>query len=133
MIFGCVDHRDDRDHLAPHRLLLARRSRRALGRALRHTTTGTSRSSAPSTTFNKDGRCTICGAPEDLERGESRENYAYSFIHGAYPTEEMKDMKFDVIVGNPPYQIGTEGTAHGIDRSTTGSSNRRSRWTRGTS
>src|SRR4051794_23189596 len=28
-----------------------------------------------------DGRCTLCGAPEDLERGESRENYAYSFIH----------------------------------------------------
>lgn len=57
----------------------------------------------------KDGRCTVCGAPEDLERGESRENYAYAFIHGAYPTKEMTDMKFDVIVGNPPYQIGTEG------------------------
>ncbi len=55
------------------------------------------------------GRCRICGAPEDLERGETRENYAYAFIHGAYPTEEMKDMNFDVIVGNPPYQIGTEG------------------------
>ncbi len=55
------------------------------------------------------GRCQICGAPEELERGESRENYAYAFIHGAYPTEEMEEMKFDVIVGNPPYQIGTEG------------------------
>jgi site-specific DNA-methyltransferase (adenine-specific) len=54
-------------------------------------------------------RCQICGAPEDLERGSARENYAYAFIHGAYPTEEMGDMKFDVIVGNPPYQIGTEG------------------------
>lgn len=58
----------------------------------------------------KDGRCTICGAPEDLERGEDRENYAYAFIHDAYPTKEMEDMKFDVIVGNPPYQIGAEGT-----------------------
>ena len=47
--------------------------------------------------------------PEDLERGESRENYAYSFIHGAYPTKEMTGMKFDVIVGNPPYQIDTTG------------------------
>ena len=55
------------------------------------------------------GRCTQCGAPEDLERGDRRENYAYSFIHSAYPTKEMSDMKFDVIVGNPPYQIGTEG------------------------
>lgn len=54
------------------------------------------------------GRCRICGAPEELER-EGRENYAYAFIHGAYPTEEMGDMKFDVIVGNPPYQIGTQG------------------------
>lgn len=62
------------------------------------------------------GRCRVCGAPEDLERGEGRENYAYSFIHGAYPTEEMRDMKFDVIVGNPPYQIGTEG--HGATAST---------------
>lgn len=57
----------------------------------------------------KKGRCQICGAPEDLERGEGRENYAYAFIHGAYPTEEMGDMKFDVIVGNPPYQLGSSG------------------------
>lgn len=57
----------------------------------------------------EEGRCQICGAPEDLERGEGRENYAYAFIHGAYPTEEMSDMKFDVIVGNPPYQIEDRG------------------------
>ncbi|MCG5453808.1 Eco57I restriction-modification methylase domain-containing protein [Micromonospora hortensis] len=57
-----------------------------------------------------DGSCSICGAPLELERGEGRENYAYSFIHGTYPTEEMRRMKFDVIVGNPPYQIGTEGS-----------------------
>lgn len=48
-------------------------------------------------------RCTVCGAPESLER-EGRENYAYSFIHDAYPTEELKDVKFDVIVGNPPFR-----------------------------
>ncbi|WP_454859579.1 Eco57I restriction-modification methylase domain-containing protein [Promicromonospora soli] len=57
----------------------------------------------------KNGRCTTCGAPAELERGASRENYAYSLIHGTYPTKEMSTMKFDVIVGNPPYQIGTEG------------------------
>lgn len=56
----------------------------------------------------QQGRCRICGAPEELERGGARENYAYAFIHGAYPTEEMRDMKFDVIVGNPPYQIGMQ-------------------------
>lgn len=62
---------------------------------------------------NKDGTitagCDICRASLDLERGEGRENYAYSFIHGGYPTEEMKDMKFDVIVGNPPYHLEDEG------------------------
>jgi Eco57I restriction-modification methylase len=57
----------------------------------------------------KQGRCQVCGAPEDLERGGARENYAYAFIHGAYPTQEMEDMKFDVIVGNPPYQIDSHG------------------------
>lgn len=60
----------------------------------------------------KDGRatgqCQTCGAPVGLDRGESRENYAYAFIHGAYPTKDMQDMKFDVIVGNPPYQIGLD-------------------------
>lgn len=54
------------------------------------------------------GACKTCGAPASLERGPDRETYAYAFIHGAYPTEEMKDMQFDVIVGNPPYQIGME-------------------------
>jgi site-specific DNA-methyltransferase (adenine-specific) len=65
--------------------------------------------------MNKQGRasgpCRICGAPVRLERGETRENYAYAFIHGAYPTEEMRDMKFDVIVGNPPYQVQTGTTS----------------------
>ena len=55
------------------------------------------------------GRCRLCNAPEDLERGEARENYAYSFIHGVYPTKEMTSMKFDVIVGNPPFQIDSDG------------------------
>lgn len=62
---------------------------------------------------NKDGTttaaCKICGGSLALERGEGRENYAYSFIHGGYPTEEMKHMKFDVIVGNPPYHLEDEG------------------------
>lgn len=57
------------------------------------------------------GGCTICGAAFDLERGEARENHAYSFIHGAYPTQEIQDMKFDVIVGNPPYHL--EDGGHG--------------------
>lgn len=55
------------------------------------------------------GHCTLCNAPSELERGEAKENYAYSFIHDAYPTKEMAAMKFDVIVGNPPFQIDSDG------------------------
>jgi site-specific DNA-methyltransferase (adenine-specific) len=51
--------------------------------------------------------CTICRAPAKLDR-DRRESFAYSFIHGTYPTKELRDMKFDVIVGNPPYQIGMD-------------------------
>lgn len=58
----------------------------------------------------KSGSCTLCGAPEELERGAARENYAYAFIHGAYPEKENGAMKFDVIVGNPPYQISSNGS-----------------------
>ncbi|MDB5478854.1 MAG: Eco57I restriction endonuclease [Alphaproteobacteria bacterium] len=55
------------------------------------------------------GSCRICGAPVGLERGPSRENHAYAFIHGAYPAEGQHPMNFDIIVTNPPYQVGTEG------------------------
>jgi site-specific DNA-methyltransferase (adenine-specific) len=52
------------------------------------------------------GKCKVCGSPfENLERGESMENYAYQFIH----EEVAYDMKFDVVVGNPPYQIEDGG------------------------
>lgn len=62
----------------------------------------------------KEQYCTVCRAPAKLIR-ERRESFAYSFIHGTYPTKELEAMKFDVIVGNPPYQIGTEG--HGATAS----------------
>ncbi|MCK0440313.1 Eco57I restriction-modification methylase domain-containing protein [Gordonia alkaliphila] len=63
--------------------------------------------------FDADGKCRICRAPESIERGEGRENHAYSFIHDTYPTQEMAAMKFDVIVGNPPYHLedGGHGTS----------------------
>lgn len=58
--------------------------------------------------LDRAGRfCTVCRAPAALIR-ENRENFAYSFLHGTYPTKELADMKFDVIVGNPPYQIGMD-------------------------
>ena len=58
----------------------------------------------------KSGSCKYCGVSKEVyDRGNELENYAYSFIHSENP-EKLLNMKFDVIVGNPPYQLETGGT-----------------------
>jgi site-specific DNA-methyltransferase (adenine-specific) len=61
-----------------------------------------------------NGRCRFCGANQrDYDRGEL-ETHAYAPIH----TDDIKarmaelfgeEMQFDVVIGNPPYQLGQSG------------------------
>ncbi|NWE51580.1 Eco57I restriction-modification methylase domain-containing protein [Brevundimonas sp. P7753] len=60
-------------------------------------------------------KCHFCGAPRAIfDRAEGFETHAYAFIHTDDPQARLAeifgdDMQFDVIIGNPPYQLASDG------------------------
>ena len=58
----------------------------------------------------ENGKCKKCGANQvQYDRNETGENYAYPFIHKSINEIFNKNMQFDVIIGNPPYQMDDGG------------------------
>lgn len=62
-----------------------------------------------------NGRCKYCAATQETyDRPLIAETYAYAFIHTENVQKTIEEifgesMQFDVVIGNPPYQLGASG------------------------
>lgn len=67
-----------------------------------------------------EGKCRYCGASQStLDRGEEFESHAYAFIHTGDIRARIAEMfggnmRFDVVIGNPPYQLASDGGTRDI-------------------
>lgn len=76
--------------------------------------------------FDKNGKCKFCGMTNTSKYNslDQREHYAYEFIHYDKIVLERhlqrlffkgdRNMKFDVIIGNPPYQLSVNESGKGL-------------------
>ena len=63
-----------------------------------------------------NGKCVECGASQrEYDRGDDYETYAYEFIHKV--PSSLPNIKFNVIISNPPYSLtnGSGGAGKGTD------------------
>lgn len=66
------------------------------------------------------GKCSYCGANQaTYDRGLDLETHAYAFIHTGDITARIAElfgeiMQFDVVIGNPPYQLASDGGTRDI-------------------
>lgn len=84
---------------------------------MEHTWVGGTSEDAKSNKIKRlsNGKCRYCGASQKtLDRGDELESHAYAFIHTDNIQSRVAElfggtMQFDVIIGNPPYQLNTDG------------------------
>lgn len=70
--------------------------------------------------WNEEKKCELCGAGKDrYDNDPEKENHAYEFIHLGEDElkEKFKNMKFDLIISNPPYHLADGGSGTKISAS----------------